>query len=482
MPELCDLDAVALRQLIGRREVSPVALLESCIARIEAVDPAVNAVPARCFARARQEAAAAERQVREGRPLGPLHGLPVGIKDVQQTGGLVTTYGSPLYRDNVPARDEALVAAIRQAGGIVIGKTNTPEFAAGANTVNPVYGATRNPFDPPRTCGGSSGGSAVALACGMLPLATGSDLGGSLRTPAAFCGVVGFRPSPGLVPAEHRFRGWSPLHVPGPMARTVADIALLLSVIARPVVADPLTRPDTTAIGALTAPADLAGLRLAVSEDLGFAPVSRSIRQTFRTVMERIDRLFAAAERRDPPLEDADAVFGVLRALDFLAALYEPYTTARDRLGPNIVANIEQGLGFSALDVARAEAAQTALYRRFVGFMADFDALICPAVAVPPFPIEQLYVERIDGRALETYYHWFAVAYGLTLTAHPVAVIPCGRDETGTPFGLQICGRRGDDRSVLAIAAALEGALQTMPDLARPRPDVAALAASGPAV
>ena len=480
MPEPCDLDAVALRRMIGRGELSPRALVESCIARIEAVDPAVNAVPARCFERARWEAAEAERQVEAGAPLGPLHGLPVGIKDTQQTEGLVTTYGSPLYRDYMPARDEALVAAIRRAGGIVLGKTNTPEFAAGANTVNPVYGVTRNPFDPARTCGGSSGGAAVALACGMLPLATGSDLGGSLRTPAAFCGVVGFRPSPGLVPAEHRFRGWSPLHVPGPMARTVADLALLLSVIAEPVVADPLTRPGPVPFDVPSAPADLDGLRVAVSEDLGFAPVSSSVRRTFRAAVERIEPLFAAAERRDPPLDDADAIFAVLRALDFLAALHAPYTTVREHLGPNIVANIEQGLGFSALDVARAEAAQTALYRRFVSFMEDFDALIAPAAAVPPFPVEQLYVERIDGQTLETYYHWFAVAYGLTLTTHPVAVIPCGRDETGTPFGIQICGRRGGDGRVLAIAGALESALAGMPDLARPEPDVATLAAARP--
>ena len=475
MTELCSLDAVTLRRMIGNRQISPVELLESCIARIREIDPLVNAVPATCFDRAMTEAEAAEREVMGGHALGPLHGLPVAVKDLQRTEGLTTTFGSPLHAANVPDRDERIVAAIRRAGGIVVGKTNTPEFGAGANTTNAVYGPTRNPFDPERICGGSSGGSAVALACGMVPLATGSDTGGSLRIPAGYCGVVGYRPTPGQVPCDTRSWGWSPINVYGPMARTVPDTGLLLSAIDGTDFADPLTGPVDRRRYAGTSSFDLTTLCVAISEDLGFAPVSDTIRRTFREAMAQLRDVFAAAEERDPPMKDADQVFGVLRAVEFLAAHADTYDSHRDSLGPNIIANVEQGLQYTALDVARGAAGQSALYAAFLGFMADFDILICPAVAVPPFPIDTLYPTEIDGHLMRTYYHWFAITYGLTLTAHPVVVIPCGRDESGTPFGIQICGRRHDDWRLLAIAETLESYLQTLPALARPVPDLEGL-------
>ena len=244
MTELCDLSALELRRLIGARQISPVELLASCRARIERVNGAVNAFVATCWDRAEAEARAAEQAVMTGEALGPLHGLPIGIKDLALTEGLRTTFGSPQFPDFVPDADERQVAAVRRAGAIVVGKTNTPEFGAGANTVNPVYGATGNPFDPDKTCAGSSGGSAVALATGMVPLATGSDMGGSLRNPAAYCGVVGFRPSPGAVPHELRLVGWSPLGVQGPMGRTVADAALLFGAMAGTDQRDPLSWPQ----------------------------------------------------------------------------------------------------------------------------------------------------------------------------------------------------------------------------------------------
>ena len=468
MTDLCDLNAVTLRRMIGNRQISPVELLESCIARISQIDPLVNAVPATCFDRAMMEAEAAEREVMGGHALGPLHGLPVAVKDLQRTEGLTTTFGSPLHAAYVPDRDERIVAAVRRARGIVIGKTNTPEFGAGANTTNAVYGPTRNPFDPERICGGSSGGSGVALACGMVPLATGSDTGGSLRIPASYCGVVGYRPTPGVVPCETRSWGWSPVSVSGPMARTVPDVGLLLSAIDGSDFADPLAGPADRRRYAVGPPVDLTTLCVAISEDLGFAPVSETIRRTFREAVAQIRDVFSAAEERDPPMRDADQVFGVLRGVEYLAAHSDAYNSDRDALGPNVVANVEQGLQFTALDVARAAAGQSALYGAFLGFMKDFDILICPAVAVPPFPIDTLYPKEIDGRPMRTYYHWFAITYGLTLTAHPVVVIPCGRDESGTPFGIQICGRRHDDWRLLAIAEALESYLQTLPVLARP--------------
>jgi Asp-tRNA(Asn)/Glu-tRNA(Gln) amidotransferase A subunit family amidase len=475
MGELCDLEAVELRRLIGAKQISPVELLASCRARIERVNGAVNAVVATCFERAATEAEAAERAVMAGDPLGALHGLPIGVKDLALTGGLRTTFGSPQFSDFVPEADERQVAAIRQAGGIVVGKTNTPEFGAGANTVNPVYGATGNPFDPDKTCAGSSGGSAAALATGMVPLATGSDMGGSLRNPAAYCGVVGFRPSPGVVPHELRLLGWSPLSVQGAMGRTVADAALLHEVMAGADARDPLSAPADGA--PVDEPVDLGSLRVAVSEDLGFAPVDHGIRRTFRAAVAHFRRVFARADDCDPPLDDsAHEVFEVTRAVSFVAAHGATYRERPEVLGPNIRANVEQGLAMSLEDVARAMRRHTELYRAFLDFMAGYDALICPALAVPPFPHRELYVAKINGQKLRTYFHWLALPYGLTLTASPVACIPCGRDHTGMPFGIQVCGRRFGDRRTLRIAAALERYLQTIPELARPVPDLAALA------
>jgi len=477
MSELCDLSAIELRRLIGARRISPLELLKSCQSRIAQVNGALNAFVALCDERAEAEAEAAERGVMRGEALGPLHGLPIGVKDLALTEGLRTTFGSPRFADHVPAADERQVEAVRRAGAIVIGKTNTPEFGAGANTVNPVYGATGNPFDPDKTCAGSSGGSAAALATGMVPLATGSDMGGSLRNPAAYCGVVGFRPSPGAVPSELRLLGWSPLAVNGPMARDVADTMLLFRAMAGSDARDPLACPASITAPAEPAPVDLATLRVAISEDLGFAPVDREIRRRFRGAMDEIRDVFAAVEERDPDMRGADEAFEGVRALSFLAAHGETYRTDKERLGPNIVANVEQGLGMSLADAAAALQAQTRIYRDFLAFMADVDVLICPAMAVPPFPHRQLYVEEINGERLRTYFHWLALPYGLTLTAHPVACIPCGRDPTGMPFGIQVCGKRHGDARVLAIAAALEQHLGQLPDLARPLPDLDKLAA-----
>jgi Asp-tRNA(Asn)/Glu-tRNA(Gln) amidotransferase A subunit family amidase len=474
MPELCDLSAIELRRLIGVKAISPVELLASCRARVERINGAVNAFVATCWARAEVEARAAERAVIEGATLGALHGLPIGIKDLALTAELRTTFGSPQFAEFEPEADERQVAAVRAAGAIVVGKTNTPEFGAGANTVNPVYGTTGNPFDPDRTCAGSSGGSAVALATGMVPLATGSDMGGSLRNPAAYCGVVGFRPSPGAVPHELRLIGWSPLGVQGPMGRTVADAALLFEAMAAFDARDPLSCPLPPHAGPEAI--DLGALRVAISEDLGFAPVDDGIRAVFRAAMAHIRGTFARADERDPPLDgSADEAFEATRAINFLAAHAQTYRGRPEVLGPNIRANVEQGLAMSLEDVARAMQAHTLLYRRFLEFMADYDALLCPAMAVPPFPHAQLYVEAINGEPMRTYFHWLALAYGLTLTAHPVACIPCGRDHTGMPFGIQVCGKRYGDRRTLAIAAALEQYLQSIPELARPLPDLDAL-------
>ncbi|MGE0717434.1 MAG: amidase, partial [Alphaproteobacteria bacterium] len=320
MTEMVDLEAVELRRLIGARRLSPVELLEACLRRIEQVNPRLNAVTAMCVDRARDEAKAAEAAVMRGDALPPLHGLPVGIKDLTETGGLRTTWGSPLFADNVPAKDERVVADVRAAGAIVVGKTNVPEWGAGANTNNPVYGPTGNAWDPTRICGGSSGGSGVALATSMLPICTGSDTGGSLRIPGAFSGIVGYRPSPGLVPSERRGLGWTALSVVGPMGRTVADTCLLMQAMVSDDSRDPFAGPVDRAAFAAPGHCDLSSMRVAFSEDLGFAPVDNAIRATFRERVDLFKGAFGKAEWRDPDMKDADFAFDTMRAQNFLAS------------------------------------------------------------------------------------------------------------------------------------------------------------------
>ncbi len=469
--EPCELSAVRARALIGAKALSPVELVESCIARIEAVDPVVNAMVARDFGRARDQAGRAETAVARGERLGPLHGLPLAIKDLENTAGLRTTYGSARFAEHVPTEDDGMVARLRAAGGIVLGKTNTPEFGAGANTVNAVYGATGNPFDPRLSCAGSSGGSAVALATGMVPLATGSDIGGSLRNPAAFCGVVGFRPSPGFVPDETRGAAWSPLPVLGPMARDVPDLCLLLAPMAAHDARDPLSwlgeRPGPARV-------DLACLRLAVSEDLGFAPVEQAIRRVFRDRAPRLSRFFAGVDEATPDCAGSDMVFSVLRAVSFLGA-HEAAVRAGAAVGENIRANVEEGLGFSALDVARALSEQERLIGVWDAFFRHWDVLVTPAITISPRPWTENFPATIDGVGTRSYYHWLALAYAVTVVGLPAVCLPCGRDEAGLPFGIQIIGRRGGDGFVLGVAAALEAMMATDAVLRRPIPDVTAL-------
>lgn len=482
--EPCDLDAVEARRLIGTKRLAPTELLESCIGRIEAVDHAVNAMVARDFDRARAAAKAADAAVARGGDLPALHGLPIGIKDLQLTGGLRTTLGSPLYRDNVPAEDERIVAAIRRAGAIVVGKTNTPEFGAGANTRNAVHGATGNPFDPQKSCAGSSGGSAVALATGMAPLCQGSDTGGSLRNPAAFCGVVGFRPTPGLVPSDRRPHGWSGLPVVGPMGRTVADAALLLGAMAGDDACDPLA---TTVHGATVrrpgdfsplTRIDLAGLRVAVTPDFGFAPTERHIRDVFAEKTGLFRHVFARADDASPDCAGTDEAFEILRAVGFVAAHLEKVRKTPEQVGPNVRANVAEGLRYAAEDVGRALTAQTVLYRRWQSFFDDYDIILTPAITISPRSWRELYPAEIDGAPTRTYFHWLAMAYAVTVVGHPALSLPVGLDANGMPFGLQVVGPRGGDALVLRVAAELEALLAGDPRTARPLPDLAALKAA----
>jgi Asp-tRNA(Asn)/Glu-tRNA(Gln) amidotransferase A subunit family amidase len=487
MTEPCDLPAVEARRLIGARRLSPVELLESCLARIGQVNHAVNAMVALDTDRAREAAKAAERAVTSGAPLGPLHGLPVGIKDLEETGGLRTTFGSPLFADHVPARDQAIVANLRAAGAIVIGKTNTPEFGAGANTRNVVYGATGNAFDPTKSAAGSSGGSAVALATGMCPIASGSDMGGSLRNPAAFNGIFGFRPSSGLVPNEMRGLGWSNLSVLGPMARSAADAALLLSAMADDDARDPLSytvhgravrKGDRDLHPPM--PCDLARLRVAATPDFGFAPTEKHIAEVFAQRVAALAPLFGRVEMATPDCRGTDEAFEVLRALNFVAAHRAKIEATPEMVGPNVRANYEEGMRYGLADVARASVEQTRLYRVWQGFFDEHDLIMSPAITISPRDWRELFPTEIDGKPTRTYFHWLALAYAVTLVGHPACSLPLGVDRAGMPFGLQIVGPRGGDALVLAAAAAIEAAIAGDATLARPVPDIAALRAAPP--
>lgn len=476
MTELCDRPALELRRLIGAKEISPVELLQSCLARVERVNGTVNALVTDCFQRAHDEAQEAEAAVMAGDPLGLLHGLPIGIKDLEATAGVRTTLGSLLYEDFVPQADQGSVASVREEGAIVVGKTNSPEFGAGANTRNRMFGATGNPFDPEKTCAGSSGGSAVALATGMVPIASGSDYGGSLRSPASFCGVVGFRPSPGLVPSEAKPVGLSPFSVLGPMARTVADAALLLAAQIDVDRRDPFSAvPDPDLFQPL-GDVDLARVRAAISVDLGFAPVSTLVRETFADRTGRFRHVFAEAQDRDLPFTDElhDA-FEVLRGVAFVAAHAERVENHRDLLGANVVDNVERGMAYTLPDVARAHVVQSETYRAYLAMFDEVDVVICPGASVSPFPHAELSVEEIDGERMPTYMRWLALPYGLTMVSAPVCCIPCGLDPNGMPFGIQVAGAPGTDRFVLEVAHALERVLAQDPATARPLPDLAKL-------
>ncbi len=474
--------AVELRRRIGSKEISPVELLEVCIERIAQTNPAVNAVTATCYERARQEAKTAEKAVQRGDALGLLHGLPTGIKDLEETGGLLTTFGSQLYRDYVPAHDSAMVARVRAAGAIVVAKTNVPEFGAGANSRNVVWGATGNPFNPTLNAGGSSGGSAVALACDMLPVCTGSDTGGSLRIPGAINGVIGFRPSPGLVPVERRGLGWTPISVVGPMGRTVADTCLLLAAQAAMDDCDPLAYPIDPLTFRVPEACDLGGLRIAYTEDFGISPVDQTIRKVFRDKIATMKHLFRSCDEVTFDFAEADRCFDVIRAANYVAKYRDAYEKDPGTLGPNVRANYEIGAKMSLADMAWAHLEETRMFRRFQHTFRDYDLVLAPTTPVSPFPWSQSYLAEMDGKPLNNYYHWLSLTYVVTLVTNPAIALPCGTDHKGMPFGLQVVGRFRGDRALLGASHAMEQAFNSIPALKRPKPDLGKLTQPTPAL
>jgi Asp-tRNA(Asn)/Glu-tRNA(Gln) amidotransferase A subunit family amidase len=475
MNELCDLSAVHLSGMIRSKEISPAELIDNCIDRIESCDGKLNAMVTKNYERAKEEAKLAERKVLDGHNLGLLHGLPVGVKDLELTQGLRTTLGSKLYANYIPEEDQGSVAKIRAEGGILLGKTNTPEFGAGANTRNLVFGATGNPFDTLKTCGGSSGGSAVALATGMVPIATGSDYGGSLRTPASFCGVVGIRPSPGVVPAEARPVALLPFSVLGPMARTVDDAYLLLQAQSGVNRLDPFSNGADADFCKKLEPADLSNINVMITPDLGSAVMSKKYRSIFAKRVQLFSHNFKSVNYENPNFENGDNCFEILRGVNFVAAHGQRVRNNRKELSPNVLDNVDRGRQYTLEDVAVAHLQQSKISRDWINLLNRIDVVICPATATTPFLHNEWSVNEIDDIRMDTYMRWLGITYLPTMALACGVTIPCGLDHANMPFGIQVLGAPGNDSLVIAVAKSIETVLSQNSSSVRPIPNITQL-------
>ena len=472
MDDLCFTPAVELARLLHTGELSARELLDAFLNRIHRINPQLNAIVTLAEEQAAAAAAAADKAAARGGRLGVLHGLPIAVKDLADTAGIRTTHGSPLFADHVPDADAPHVALLKAAGAVIIGKTNTPEFGAGSQTFNAVFGATRNPWDTRMTPGGSSGGAAAAVAAGLLPFADGSDLAASVRNPAAMCSLVGLRTTPGMIPSGGDF--FNPLPVLGPIARSAADAALLLAGLRGHDPALPLARPGAVA----TAPdpgthwmADgVAGLRVAWSADLGGLPIEPEVAQVLARAREILAAAGALIADAEPDLVDADEVFQVLRAVMMAGRLGSLLETARDQLKDTLIWNIEQGLAQTGLRVATAQRQHSEIFGRMKTFLRDYDVLAAPTVQVAPFPVEQEWVTAINGIPQDTYIDWLRSCSRITVTGHPAVSVPAGFTADGLPVGLQLVGRYGTDDRLLSIAGAVARTL--LPDPARLVPPI----------
>ncbi|MEK6287086.1 MAG: amidase [Acidobacteriota bacterium] len=459
--EICFKDAVELAAMIRKRELSATEVMAAFLSQIKRVNPKVNAICTLVGEEAAlRSAKEADERLAKGHRLGPLHGLPHAVKDLAPTAGIRTTFGSRIYKDFVPDSDGLIVQRLKAAGAIVIGKTNVPEFGAGSQTFNEVFGATLNPYDLTRTCGGSSGGAAVALACGMVPLADGSDLGGSLRNPAGFCNVVGFRTAPGRVPVYPSAPGSNALSVEGPMARSVQDVAFLLSVIAGADPRAPISIDEPGSVFSRPLQRDFRETRIAWSRSLGRYPVQSAVTEVCDAARSTFAALGCQVEDGEPDFRDADEIFQVLRAWSFAQTRGEDLKRRRDLIKDTVVWNIEQGLKLSSLDVERAEAKRTPLIQRVREFMERYEFLVLPVSQVAPFKVEVDWVREINGIGMETYIDWMATCYAITVTELPAISVPCGFTKDGLPIGLQIVGRHQREFDVLQLAFAFEQATQ----------------------
>jgi amidase len=460
--DVCFLEAAELARLIRVRELTAEEAMLACLEQIEHTNLHVNAIVTLHPERALRDARAADERLAEalahGEEVGPLHGLPVAHKDLAPTRGTRTTFGSPVYEDFVPDEDALVVERLRRAGAITVGKTNTPEFGAGSQTYNEVFGETLNPYDTTKTCGGSSGGAAAALACGMVPIADGSDMGGSLRNPASFCNVVGFRPSLGRVPSWPVQAAWSTLSTEGPMARTVRDAALMLGAISGPDPRSPLTISESGDDFSRSLERDFSGVRVAWSRDLGRLPVDPRVTAVLVGQRHTFEDIGCLVEDGEPGFTDADEIFQTLRAWHFELNYGELLEEHRDLMKDTVVWNIEQGARLSGPEVGRAERKRTELYHRVRTFMEDYEFLVAPVSQVPPFDVKKRYVTEINGVEMGTYIDWMKSCYYVTVTGLPAISVPCGFTPEDLPVGVQIVGRPRDDLGVLQLAHAFEQA------------------------
>jgi amidase len=460
--ELCFVPATELARLIRTREIAAREVLAAHLDRIGSVNPKVNAIVTLTADLATERAREADEALAGGEPVGPLHGLPIAHKDLVATAGVRTTWGSPIFADFVPEEDDLLAERARSAGAILVGKTNTAEFGAGSQTFNPVFGATRNPYDLRMTAGGSSGGAAAAVAVGMLPVADGSDLGGSLRNPASFCNVVGFRPSPGRVPSWPSSNAWQDLAVEGPIGRSVEDVALLLSALAGPDPRVPISRSGAGSEFAPPLGADPGRPLVAWAADCaGSMPIDPRVRAVVDASRHAFESLGCRTEDAFPDLRGAREVFLVLRAHMYAADLGDLLAEHRELMKATVVWNVEQGLGLSNSDIARAERLRTELYERVAAFFKRFAFLVMPVSQVPPFDVALEYPTEVAGVPMPTYVDWMESCWCITVTGHPAISVPCGFTDDGLPVGVQIVGRRGDDLGVLRLAYAFEKETRT---------------------
>jgi amidase len=456
--EICFLTATEIARLVRTKEISAVEVMEAHLTRINRLNKEVNAIVTLLPERAMDGARTADDILARGLPIGPLHGLPLAHKDLVSTKGVRTTYGSLVYKNFVPDQDALIVERLREAGAIAVGKTNTPEFGAGSQTYNEVFGETLNPYDTTKTCGGSSGGAAVALACRMLPLADGSDMGGSLRNPASFCNVVGFRPSTGRVPTWPNLAAWFPFSVEGPIARTVDDVALMLSAMAGPDPRSPVSLSEQGASFARPPERDFGGVRIAWSRDLGGVPVDPRITEALENQRGVFENLGCVVEEGEPDYSGADEIFLVWRAWYYELCFGELLEEHRNELKETVVWNIEEGQGLTGPQIGQAERKRAELYHRVRKFMETYEFLVLPVAQVPPFDVKQRYVTEIDGVRMKTYIEWMKSCYYITVTGHPAISVPCGFTSEGLPVGIQIVGRHRDDLGVLQLARAFERA------------------------
>ena len=455
--EICFMTAVEMVNCLRFGDLSARQIMVAHLDQIKRINPKVNAIVTLCAEEAMKQAAVAdEALVHNRKEVGPLHGLPIAHKDLTLTKGIQTTFGSPVFQDFIPDQDGLIIERLKQAGAITVGKTNTPEFGAGSQTYNEVFGETLNPYDISKTCGGSSGGAAVALACGMRPIADGSDMGGSLRNPANFCNVVGFRPSPGRVPVWPSLTGWFPISVQGPMARTVADVSLVLSAIAGPDPRSPISISESGDVFKQSLDRDFSGVHIAWSQDLGEFPVDKRITKAIEGQKSVFESIGCVIIDDQPDFTDADEIFKIWRAWHFELAYAELLETHRDQIKDTVIWNIEEGQKLSGVEIGRAEIKRTQLYQRIREFMEKSEFLVLPVSQVPPFDIRQRYVTEINGVDMETYIDWMKSCYYISITGLPSISVPCGFTSEGLPVGIQIVGRHQDDFGVLQLAYAFE--------------------------